>query len=142
MRFFQGRPFTENFSYLVFTRCFSLLARNGATMENGRHEDGVNDSSAASMSVLEEGAASSKSLRRNTGSKLFVQKWRAMFVKRFLNFKRYKKAIVTQVLMPSFWTLMAMVVAKTFPQPTDSPARTMTAEMFKANNVPFSDIRR
>ena len=65
-----------------------------------------------------------------------------MFVKRFLNSKRYKRAIVTQLLMPGFWTLMAMIVAKTFPQPTDSPARTLNTEMFKDNRVPYSVMAR
>ena len=96
----------------------------------------------APLSVLEGSVSNMRSLHRNTGRKLFFQKWRAMFIKRLLHSKRYKRALVTQLLMPGFWTLMAMVVAKTFPQPTDSPSRTMNTEMFKKNFVPYSDPNR
>lgn len=101
-----------------------------------------NPNHAASMSVLDVNLSRSDLLLRNTGTKLFIQKWIAMFMKRFLHSKRYKRAIITQLLMPGFWTLMAMIVAKTFPQPTDSPDRKMNTEMFKKNFVPYSDPQR
>ena len=89
-----------------------------------------------------EGSFSGMSTQRNFGVALFWQRWKAMFIKRFLNSKRYKRSIVTQLLMPGFWTLIAMIVAKTFPQPTNSPARTLNTEMFKDNRVPYSIVAR
>ena len=99
-------------------------------------------SSTPSLSVLEGSISNLRPEERNTGVTLFCQKWLAMFIKRLLHSMRYKRAIITQLLMPGFWTLMAMVVAKTFPQPTDSPALTISTDMFKSNSVPYSDPGR
>ena len=117
---------------------FSLLAANGVTSDNKKptESEGL---AATSLAVLEGSISNMRSVGRNTGWRLFFQKWRAMFTKRLLHSMRYKRAIVTQLILPGFWTLMAMIVAKTFPQPTDSPALTMNANMFKTNYVPFSD---
>ncbi len=76
--------------------------------------------------------------RRNAGSKLFMQRWRAMFFKRLLHSRRYKASIVSQLIMPGIWTILAMVAAKIIPKPTDSPARTLSTAMFQDNYVPFS----
>ena len=46
-----------------------------------------------------------------------------MLVKRFLNSKRDKSAIVTQLALPLIFTLIALVIAKTAPAPTNSDPR-------------------
>ena len=119
-----------------------FAASKDAATEHAKPSNGSGNATTTSLSALEWSDSNLRSMVRNTGPKLFFQKWVAMFVKRMLHSTRYKRAIITQLLMPGFWTLMAMVVAKTFPQPTDSPARTMNTEMFKNNFVPYSDLER
>ena len=122
--------------------CYLFAASKDTATEHASPSNGAGNAATTSLSVLEGSVSNLRSVERNTGPKLFIQKWIAMFMKRMLHSMRYKRAIITQLLMPGFWTLIAMVVAKTFPQPTDSPALTMNTEMFKNNFVPYSDLER
>ena len=49
-----------------------------------------------------------------------------MFVKRFHNFKRFYGAVVTQLILPLFFVLFAMITAVTQPSNSrDDPIRTI-----------------
>lgn len=133
----------ETLSKKLYRRLSSKASTSKDTAtEHASPSNGAGNAATTSLSVLEGSVSNLRSVERNTGPKLFIQKWIAMFMKRMLHSMRYKRAIITQLLMPGFWTLIAMVVAKTFPQPTDSPALTMNTEMFKNNFVPYSDLER
>ena len=78
------------------------------------------------------------SFSHSSGFRLFRQRWYAMFVKRVLHSKRHKAAIVSQLLLPLVYTLIALISAKTFPQPTDSPPLILSTDHFETNYVPWS----
>lgn len=78
------------------------------------------------------------SYAHSSGFRLFRQRWYAMFVKRLLHSKRHKLALVSQLLLPLVFTLIALINAKTFPQPTDSPSLTLSTHNFLNNYVPWS----
>ncbi|KAJ7372705.1 ATP-binding cassette sub- A member 3 [Desmophyllum pertusum] len=61
-----------------------------------------------------------------------------MFVKRLLHSKRHKLSIISQLLLPLVFTLIALINAKTFPQPTDSPPLTLSTYNFQDNSVPWA----
>ena len=78
------------------------------------------------------------SYAHSSGFRLFRQRWYAMFVKRLLHSKRHKLALVSQLLLPLVFTLIALITAKTVPQPTDSPSLTLSTHNFLNNDVPWS----
>ena len=39
--------------------------------------------------------------------------------------------------MPTVFVMLALIVVKAMPKPQDSPPRTLTADMFGNNEVPF-----
>lgn len=73
----------------------------------------------------------------SSGLRLFRQRWYAMFVKRVLHSKRHKVSILSQLLLPLFYTLIALISAKTFPQPADSPALNLSTHNYRTNYVPW-----
>ena len=123
--------------YSIFCRTF-LVASVEIDPETGSIRESRETLRSPVLQMVANGH--SGSFHRNTGWKLFRQRWYAMFVKRVLNSKRYKASIVSQLVMPGIFTLLALIVAKTFPQPTDSPARTLDTTMFQKNYVPYSIV--
>ena len=78
------------------------------------------------------------SYTHNSGFRLSRQRWYAMFVKRVLHTKRHKLAIVSQLVLPLIYTLIALIIAETAPQPTDSPPLILSTHNFLKNYVPWS----
>ena len=74
----------------------------------------------------------------SSGFRLFRQRWYAMFVKRLLHSKRHKLSLISQLLLPLVFTLIALINAKTFPQPTDSPPLDLTTNNYQNNFVPWA----
>ena len=58
-----------------------------------------------------------------TGFGLGCNHFKAMFIKRFLNSKREKKALVTQVLLPIIMTIIGLALARVTPSQTEDPSR-------------------
>mgnify|MGYP006964551128 FL=1 len=81
------------------------------------------------------------SYAHSSGFRLFRQRWYAMFLKRFLHSKRHKAALLSQLLLPLVYTLFALISAKTFPQPSDSPPLTLSTDPYEKNFVPWSAER-
>ena len=77
----------------------------------------------------------------SSGFRLFRQRWYAMFLKRFLHSKRHKAALLWQLLLPLVFTLPALISAKTYPQPTDSPPLTLSTNPYEQNYVPWTAKR-
>ena len=68
-----------------------------------------------------------------------------MFIKRFLNSKREKKAVVTQVLLPLIITLLGLLLAQNSPTQQENPARLMKLssdlQAGARGNAYFADYR-
>ncbi|ESO83918.1 hypothetical protein LOTGIDRAFT_229502 [Lottia gigantea] len=77
-------------------------------------------------------------VQKNTGIRLYLQQFSAMFLKRVLHTVRNKKVAVAQLGLPLFFTIVTLIVLKTFPGPTDAPALTLNIEEFGRNFLPFS----
>lgn len=69
-------------------------------------------------------------LDKNTGFKLFRQRWWAMFVKKLIHSRRYKFSLISQLLMPCLFTMLALIVVKSFPKLTDEPSIMLSPNMF------------
>ena len=80
--------------------------------------------------------------QHNSTISLAFQRWYSMFVKRLLHSRRHKLSIVSQLVLPLTFTLIALISAKTFPQPGDSPALSLNTSSFGQNNVPFTASNR
>jgi len=69
-----------------------------------------------------------------------------MLIKRFLNSKREKKLVLTQIILPLLMVLLGLLLIKTLQEPnTDEPSRVLTLSHLSIKNVPntgfFADFR-
>ena len=71
-------------------------------------------------------------MEKNTGFKLFRQRWWAMFVKKITHSKRYKISLIAQLLMPCLFVMMSLITVRSFPKLTDEPSIELTPNMFNA----------
>eukprot|EP00794_Sanderia_malayensis_P017576 gene17576-19328_t len=71
------------------------------------------------VSVLVDGEPDSDLV---TGAALGLLHFKAMFIKRFLNSLREKKAIISQILLPTLITICGLALAKSTPTQTEDPA--------------------
>jgi len=75
------------------------------------------------------------SLGLETGMKLKWHQYKAMFIKRFLNSKRDKKAIVTQLVLPLVMVLFGLLLITSIPTRDNDPPRVL-----KLSNLSVDDI--
>lgn len=78
------------------------------------------------------------SIKLNGGMYLWCQQFYALFMKRAAYSWRNWKMVVGQFLVPLVFTTLALVVAKTFPGPQDSPALEMSLAPYGYTAVPYS----
>ena len=63
----------------------------------------------------------------NSGAILWVQQFYAMFLKRLYNSMRFWQAIITQLVLPLLFVLIAMILAVTLPNANENdPLRSLT----------------
>lgn len=74
---------------------------------------------------------------KNTGVTLFVQQFYAMFLKRVLHTYRNWLITVSQLAVPLFFTISALVVLKTRPGITDTPALNLKLSRFGHTFIPY-----
>lgn len=79
-----------------------------------------------------------ENLERNTHFLLFAQQFYAMFVKRALHTLRNKIVTFVQLAVPFFFTIVSLIVIKTFPGPHDSPSLNLTISSLGENVVVYS----
>ena len=79
---------------------------------------------------LQRSPSYTQEVLRNKGLVHYTQQFQAMFVKRALHTLRNKLVTVTQLAVPLFFTIAALIVIKTFPGPHDSPALNLTIDGF------------
>ena len=70
-----------------------------------------------------------------TGFSLKWHQYKAMFMKRFLNSKRDKKAIITQLVLPIVMVLFGLLLITTIPTRDNDPPRVL-----KLSNLSVDDI--
>ena len=63
---------------------------------------------------------------------------RALLVKRFLHSLRNRVLTICQLLIPMAFTLIALIVLKTLPNPSDSPPIVLSTESLVHNTVAYS----
>lgn len=68
-----------------------------------------------------------------------------MFIKRFLNSKREKKALISQILLPLIMTIIGLALARVTPSQTEDPSRVidLSKDLVAATtgNGYFADFR-
>ena len=70
-----------------------------------------------------------------TGFSLKWQQYKAMFLKRFLNSKRDKKAIITQLVLPLLMVFCGLLLITSIPTRTNDPPRVL-----KLSNLSIDDV--
>ncbi|EDV28384.1 uncharacterized protein TRIADDRAFT_49936 [Trichoplax adhaerens] len=70
--------------------------------------------------------------------KLWYQQFCAMLTKRMLHSKRYKWSIISQLLVPIIFTMIALIVIKTIPYNGGSPPLSLVTDQFGKNYAPFA----
>ncbi|XP_041362406.1 phospholipid-transporting ATPase ABCA3-like [Gigantopelta aegis] len=74
----------------------------------------------------------------NWGTALYLQQFWAMFLKRVLHTFRNKVMTASQLIVPLFFTISALIVIKTLPETSTSPSLILTANDFKSNFLPYT----
>uniref|UniRef100_A0A8C5SUR6 ABC transporter domain-containing protein n=1 Tax=Laticauda laticaudata TaxID=8630 RepID=A0A8C5SUR6_LATLA len=77
-------------------------------------------------------------IKLNTGFYLCCQQFYSMFMKRAVYSWRNWKMVAAQFLVPLIFTAFALISAKTFPGPQDSPLLKLTLNPYGQTTVPFS----
>ena len=82
-----------------------------------------------------------------TGLSLKWQQYKAMLVKRFLNARREKKLILTQLILPLVMVLLGLLLIKTLQEPNkNEPPRVLKLSNLSIEGVPnagfYADFRR
>ena len=74
----------------------------------------------------------------NSTYKLWYQQFCAMLRKRMLHSKRYKWSLISQLLVPIVFTMIALIVIKAIPYDGGSPPLSLVTAQFGKNFVPFA----
>ncbi|XP_041812515.1 phospholipid-transporting ATPase ABCA3 [Chelmon rostratus] len=77
-------------------------------------------------------------IKLNTGVRLHLQQFYAMFLKRALYSWRNWKVMVAQFLVPLVFTVVALVVARTFPNHQDAPMLRLALSRYGPTRVPVA----
>ncbi|XP_029293444.1 ATP-binding cassette sub-family A member 3 [Cottoperca gobio] len=77
-------------------------------------------------------------IKLNTGARLHLQQFYAMFLKRALYSWRNWKVMVAQFLVPLIFTVLALVVARTFPNNRDATQLRLALSSYGSTRVPVA----
>ncbi|XP_058509003.1 phospholipid-transporting ATPase ABCA3 [Solea solea] len=77
-------------------------------------------------------------IKLNTGVRLYLQQFYAMFLKRALYSWRNWKVMVAQFLVPLVFTVVALVVARTLPNHKDAPQLKLALSRYGTTKVPLA----
>ena len=86
-------------------------------------------------------------LELKTGLNLKWQQYKAMFIKRFLNSRREKKLVVTQIILPLIMVLLGLLLIKTLQGPNkNEPPRVLKLSNLSVKGEPntgfYADFRQ
>ncbi|XP_066292809.1 phospholipid-transporting ATPase ABCA3-like isoform X1 [Branchiostoma lanceolatum] len=116
-------------------------AANGSAMINGSVPTplGEDDIEAQLLPLGEfDSSLTPGNLKRNTGTRLYMQQFYAMFLKHMLHSWRNIWVFVIQFGIPLLYTAFSLIVAKTYPGPQDSPPLNLTTAPYGPNESPFT----
>eukprot|EP00730_Choanoeca_flexa_P008671 TRINITY_DN12519_c2_g1_i12.p1 TRINITY_DN12519_c2_g1~~TRINITY_DN12519_c2_g1_i12.p1 ORF type:complete len:1527 (+),score=451.98 TRINITY_DN12519_c2_g1_i12:2-4582(+) len=109
-----------------------LKVAEGRHLNNHQEEQGTAEHEALIMPLQ-------KDVGRETGLALRLHQFKAMFIKRYLHAIRNKNAIITQILLPLFFTFAALAVAKWGPnESADEPELRFGFDSFGGTNLRVS----
>ncbi|XP_054848460.1 phospholipid-transporting ATPase ABCA3 isoform X2 [Eublepharis macularius] len=108
---------------------------NDWAMDDSSSLSGMTDVTDDSGALITEDCSN---VKLNTGFYLCCQQFYAMFMKRAVYSWRNWKMVAAQFLVPLIFTAFALIVAKTFPGPRDSPLLKLTLNPYGQTTVPFS----
>ncbi|XP_048350984.1 phospholipid-transporting ATPase ABCA3 [Sphaerodactylus townsendi] len=108
---------------------------NDWAMDDSSSLSGMTDVTDDSGALITEDCSN---VKLNTGFYLCCQQFYAMFMKRAVYTWRNWKMVAGQFLVPLIFTAFALIVAKTFPGPRDSPLLRLTLNPYGQTTVPFS----
>ncbi|KAK1877293.1 ATP-binding cassette sub-family A member 3 [Dissostichus eleginoides] len=77
-------------------------------------------------------------IKLNTGARLYLQQFYAMFLKRALYSWRNWKVMVAQFLVPLVFTILALVVARSLPNHNDAPQLWLALSQYGPTRVPVA----
>jgi len=78
-------------------------------------------------------------LTRNRGLSLWIQQFRAMFLKRIIHTSRNWLITLTQLMIPFVFTVILLVVLRTLPHPEDSPPLALDMRRFDENYILYTN---
>ncbi|XP_077172968.1 phospholipid-transporting ATPase ABCA3 [Paroedura picta] len=111
---------------------------NDWALDDSSSLSGMTDATDDSGALIMEDCSS---VKLNTGVCLCFQQFYAMFMKRAVYTWRNWKMVAAQFLVPLIFTAFALIVAKTFPGPRDSPLLQLTLRPYGRTTVPFSTLQ-
>ncbi|XP_051987338.1 phospholipid-transporting ATPase ABCA3 [Xyrauchen texanus] len=94
----------------------------------------VTDFTDSGTLISEDGS----NIKLNTGARLYMQQFYAMFLKRVLYSWRNWKVMVAQFLVPLIFTVVALVVARTMPGGHNTPQLRLTLKQYGSTRVPVA----
>ncbi|KAL1278816.1 hypothetical protein QQF64_025489 [Cirrhinus molitorella] len=94
----------------------------------------VTDFTDSGTMISEDGS----NIKLNTGARLYMQQFYAMFLKRALYSWRNWKVMVAQFLVPLIFTVLALVVARTLPGSHITPLLRLALKQYGPTNVPVA----
>lgn len=98
----------------------------------------VNESEGnSSMNNVDFASFNNGVYQKNKGFRLAFQRWNAMLVKKMLFSKRHKSSIISQLIMPSIFVVIALLAVKMMPMAILSPPRELVLDMFGKSFVAF-----
>ncbi|TRY96422.1 hypothetical protein DNTS_021457 [Danionella cerebrum] len=77
-------------------------------------------------------------IKLNTGARLYMQQFYAMFLKRALYSWRNWKVMVAQFLVPLIFTVLALIVARTLPSSHSTPELRLSLDQYGQTLVPVA----
>ncbi|XP_070811047.1 phospholipid-transporting ATPase ABCA3 [Pituophis catenifer annectens] len=108
---------------------------NDWAMDDSSSMSGLTNTTDDSGALITEDCSN---IKLNTGFYLCCQQFYAMFMKRAVYSWRNWKMVAAQFLVPLIFTAFALIAAKTFPGPQDSPLLKLTLKPYGQTTVPFS----
>ncbi|XP_077979982.1 phospholipid-transporting ATPase ABCA3-like isoform X2 [Glandiceps talaboti] len=87
---------------------------------------------------MEDGASGSLYFHHSTGVILYIQQFYAMFIKRVLHTRRNFLIMIAQLLIPLLFTVIAVIVAKTYPGPQTEPKLDLSLQPYGKSIAQYS----
>ncbi|XP_072043597.1 phospholipid-transporting ATPase ABCA3-like [Amphiura filiformis] len=119
------------------TAAGSMSSSDGSVASNNVASTNPTTFTSLPMEGMSDNNITFKGMTRNTGISLYFQQFWAMFLKKVLHTWRNLLIMTVQLLIPLASTAVALIAAKTQPQPSDSPAFTTSIGAYGPTVIPY-----